>query len=232
MPGSIVAMMPRRILLGSLLAITGWASGAPPATETLDLFSDPEFAGWSVVAANAADIRSICSRTTDGTIALTGTPTGYLLTDATYENFVLRLEYRWPADAAPKSNGGILLHIVSGPVAPAAWPTCIQLQTKVQNAGDLLQMFGATFTEPVTSPAKGNVPPLRARQQDASERPFGEWNIVEIGCLRGMIEVRINGVLQNRVTGAEPHAGRIGIQLEGAPFELRHVRLLPIPATE
>ncbi len=224
-------MSPRLVALTLLLAVSPFAR-AQPTADAIDLFAAEDFAGWTVVAATPVDLRSICSRTPEGSLSFSGTPTGYLQTEATHENFILRLDYRWPADAAPKSNGGILLHIVSGPVTPAAWPTCIQLQTKVNNAGDLLQMFGSTFAEPVTSPAKGNVPPLRARQQEPSERPFGEWNLVEVVCLRGTIEVRINGVLQNRVTQAEPRAGRIGIQLEGAPFELRHVHLTPLPAGE
>jgi hypothetical protein len=44
-----------------------------------------------------------------------------------------------------------------------------------------------------------------------------------------LIEVAINGVKQNRVTGCTPASGRIGLQLEGTPFELRNVRLETLP---
>ena len=43
--------------------------------------------------------------------------------------------------------------------------------------------------------------------------------------LHGTIEVAINGVPQNRITNAKPAEGRIGFQLEGAPYELRNVTL-------
>jgi hypothetical protein len=42
--------------------------------------------------------------------------------------------------------------------------------------------------------------------------------------------VTINGVAQNHVTGASLHAGRIGLQFEGAPFAVRAVRIEPLPA--
>lgn len=221
-------MSPRYVALGVFLSLGSLVRAESAAPLTVDLFAAGDFAGWEVVTAQPTAIRSICTRLGDSVIAITGTPTGYLQTEATYENFSLHLEYRWPAGTAPKANGGILLHIASGPVAPSAWPTCIQLQTKVQNAGDLLQMFGSTFAEPITTPAKGNTPPIRGRQADSSERPFGEWNAVDVVCLCGTIEVRLNGVLQNRVTATSPQAGRLGIQLEGAPFELRNVGISPL----
>jgi hypothetical protein len=61
-----------------------------------------------------------------------------------------------------------------------------------------------------------------------SEKPAGEWNACDITCRAGTLEVRINGVLQNRVTQRQPAAGRIGFQLEGTPFELRRVTLTPL----
>jgi hypothetical protein len=42
------------------------------------------------------------------------------------------------------------------------------------------------------------------------------------------VEVTVNGVLQNRVSQAAPNSGRIGFQLEGAAYELRHVVLTPL----
>lgn len=53
----------------------------------------------------------------------------------------------------------------------------------------------------------------------------GEWNTGDILCQGNTLEVRINGVRQNRVSQCSPASGKIGFQLEGAPFELRHVEL-------
>jgi hypothetical protein len=61
-----------------------------------------------------------------------------------------------------------------------------------------------------------------------SELPAGSWNAMDVTCRDGAIEVAINGVPQNRVTAAVPRAGRIGFQLEGTPYELRNLRLVPL----
>ncbi len=218
-------MFRRLFPLGLSLVVAPWfqAQTTPPA---VDLFADQGFAGWTLVSAESAKIDDICTRTNDG-VRVAGATNGYLLTDADFENYQLHLEYRWPADAAPRCDSGVLLNVV----APAPTPTCIQLQTKSRYAGDLLQMGGASFAEPVTSPAKFNLPPILSRQNPASEFPYGEWNVVDVVCQNGAIEVRINGVLQNQVTSVTPRAGRIGIQLEGAAFELRNVRVSPLPAS-
>jgi len=42
------------------------------------------------------------------------------------------------------------------------------------------------------------------------------------------INITVHGVLQNKISHATPHYGRIGFQLEGIPFELRAVRLTPL----
>lgn len=69
---------------------------------------------------------------------------------------------------------------------------------------------------------------MKARVAADSEQPAGEWNSADIVSRDGVIEVAVNGVAQNRVTGAMPREGRIGFQLEGTPYELRHVELTPL----
>lgn len=222
--------MLRQLFTTGLLCLGAAATAAEPTTVTTEIFNGRDLTGWSLVTAAGPGVQPSYTVGPEGVLALAGTPVGYLLTEISYENYELHLEYRWPADAAPRSNSGVLLHVASAPVGTSPWPTCLQLQMKPQNAGDLLQMAGAKFAEPVTSPAKGSVPPLRAREEPSSEKPLGEWNALAVVCHDGAIEVRVNGVLQNRVTQAEPQAGRLGIQLEGTPFELRRVRLTPLPA--
>lgn len=218
--------MLRRLFTSGFLCLAAAANAAEPTT--VELLNGRDLTGWTLVTAAGSGLQPAYTMGPEGVLALAGTPVGYLLTELSYQNYELHLEYRWPADAAPRSNSGVLLHVASAPVGASPWPTCLQLQMKPQNAGDLLQMAGAKFAEPVTSPAKGSVPPLRARQEPSSEKPLGEWNALDVVCRDGAIEVRANGVLQNRVTQAEPQAGRLGIQLEGTPLELRRVRLTPL----
>jgi len=190
-----------------------------------DLFSAPDFDGWELVATPAADLHEVCKFLPDGVIAAKGLPVGFLSTIASYENYRLHAEWRW---SGKPGNGGVLVHISSGP-KDRAWPLSMQIQTKNKNVGDLLPMAGATFAEPLTS-APGAAPLIKAHTAADSEKPVGEWNTCDILCQGDIIEVTINGVLQNKITKAAPHAGRVGFQFEGTAFELRHVTLTPLAA--
>jgi hypothetical protein len=214
-------------LLASLFALVLAARGQD-STRTVELFNGKDLSGWSLVTPEGVDIASVCHVTADGTMAVAGKPIGYLLSDANYPNYWLHAEWRWPANAVKNSNSGFLVYLVGGPVYLKAWPVCVQVQTKLNRAGDLLPMAGATFAEPLSTPPGARTPQLN-RRQPPSEKPLGEWNYADIICRDGAIQVSINGVFQNQVTGCKPGAGKIGIQLEGFPYELRNLWLQPLP---
>lgn len=198
-----------------LLATTSCAAPAP------ELFNGRDLAGWEFVGTPVTDIGMVCALAPDGVIAATGRPTGFIATTATYANYQLHVEWRWPGQPG---NGGVLVHISSGP-KDRAWPLSFQVQTRNKSTGDLLPMAGATFVEPLTS-TPGAATAVRAHHSPDSENPAGEWNTCVIICRGDTIEVTINGVLQNRVTGCSLREGRVGFQFEGVPFELRQVRLV------
>jgi hypothetical protein len=213
-------------LLGCLGLALAARAQAPAAT--VDLLNGRDLAGWSLVTPEPSDINAVCHVTADGAVAVAGKPVGYLLADGTYSNYRLHAEWRWPANAVKNSNSGFLLHIASGPIDRKTWPLCFQVQTKLNRAGDILPMAGAKFAEPLSTPPGAPTPQIN-RQHDSSEKPLGEWNTCDVVCRDGVLECTINGVAQNRVTGCQPAAGRIGIQLEGFPYELRNIRLTPLP---
>ena len=196
--------------------------GHVPDPAPVALFADG-LDGFELVTTPAAAIGQVATVGADGVIALAGTPSGYLATRAAYTNYRLHAEWRWPGKPG---NGGALLHIQGGP-KDRVWPLSQQVQTKRGSAGDLLPMAGAAFAEPLSS-APGAATPVKARAGADSERPAGEWNSMDVVCRDGGIEVAINGVAQNRVSGANPASGRIGFQLEGAPYELRNVTIVPL----
>lgn len=211
----------------ALLAAPVHAESRPKPVE---LFNGRDLEGWEIVTLPSAPAETAprWHYLPSGVLALTGKPVSYLVTKAGYSDYRLHVEWRWPADAAKNSNSGILLHITSGPVAPTAWPVCVQMQLKLGRVGDLLPMADARFAEKLTSAPGAKTPQLDRLAAD-SEKPPGEWNACDIVCRGDTMEVRINGVLQNKVTGLRPAAGRIGIQLEGTPYELRSFRLTPLP---
>ncbi len=59
----------------------------------------------------------------------------------------------------------------------------------------------------------------------SSEKPVGEWNIMEIACKANTIEVYVNGVLQNKGTGVTINKGHICLQSEGKDIQFKNVFL-------
>jgi hypothetical protein len=213
-------MVKPTIVLGTLLC--GLVAGcATTATPLLDVKSIGEL---DLVTTPAATPDSVWALRPDGVLAVAGKPSGYFATRANYTNYRLHAEWRWPGKPG---NAGVLLHVASGP-KDGVWPLSQQVQTKNGFAGDLLPMAGASFTEPLTT-APGAYPRIKGHVGADSEKPAGEWNSMDVVCQDGAIEVSINGVAQNRVTGATPREGKIGFQLEGAPYELRNVTVTRLP---
>lgn len=200
------------------------AGGAALAAEPRALFNGRDLAGWEFTGTPAAaDLAAVCTVRPDGVIAAAGQPIGFVATTMRHSNYRLHAEWRWPGKPG---NGGVLVHISSGP-KDRAWPVSFQVQTKNGAAGDLLPMAGASFAEPLTS-APGAATAIKAHTAPDSEKPAGEWNTCDITCRGGTIEVRINGVLQNSVTGCSLQEGKIGFQFEGVPFELRNVTVVTL----
>lgn len=206
-----------------LVLVTLCAAPASAQQASASLAAFPPLDGWTFVSEPAVALADVCLTGPDGIVAAEGTPTGYIATKTTYANYRLHAEWRW---SGTPGNGGVLLHIASGP-KNGAWPVSIQVQLKHGAVGDLLPMVGATFAEPLTTAPDAKTPALARRAPD-SEKPAGDWNTVDIVCARDTIEVTINGVVQNRVTGVSVSSGAMGFQFEGAPFDLRNVTLTPL----
>lgn len=205
-------------LLGAVI-LTAFAQTANAVT----LFNGRDFSGWELQTTPSAAIADAFRILPDGVIASTGKPSGFLATRENYRNYKLHVEWRWPGKPG---NGGVLLHISPG-AFDRVWPVSLQVQTKSGNAADLLPMAAGSFAEPLTS-APGADTRIKAHTAPDSEKPAGEWNECDIVSRDGVVEVTLNGVLQNRVSHVLPASGRIGFQLEGTPYELRRVELTPL----
>jgi hypothetical protein len=196
----------------SLIALAFAAANASAA--------DPLPGAWEAVTTPAAALSDIVTMRPDGVVAVSGQPSGYIATVASYRNYRLHVEWRW---SGKPGNAGVLLHISPGPM-DRVWPLSVQVQTKHGSAGDLLPMAGASFAEALS----GGAVPAKARIAPDSEKPAGEWNSCDIVARDGVVEVSINGVNQNKASALAPGAGRIGFQLEGSPYELRRITLVPL----
>ena len=214
----LTARIHRAASLLALPALVVLATGAtePPAIE---LWNGRDLTGWDLVLREPApEGARVTAARPDSVLFVAGRPVGYLVTLDSFSNYELTAEWRWTSDA-PKPNSGFLLHIPAA-VPGKVWPTCLQVQLKAGEAGDLLPMDGFTMAEMPPAGAKGT-----PHAPGAQEAPAGQWNTCRIVCRGDTVECWINGVQANRATKCSAAAGRIGILLEGAPFEVRHLKL-------
>ncbi len=223
----------KRIVVPAALLVIGAALFAPaPAGEKNDgwikLFNGKDLSGWSVYLnpktkdADPAKTFSV----KDGIIACTGKPFGYLITNKEYENYVLKLQWRWDPDSTkPGRNSGVFVHVVG---KNKIWPKAVEAQLMADHAGDfwLVDDFKLQVDPKRQDP---NVKRHYYRMKDHVEKPIGEWNQYEITCKAGTVRLVINGELVNEGTHAEFTKGKILLQSEGAPIDFKGVLLKQLP---
>ena len=187
-------------------------------TKKIELFDGKDFSGWTFVSKDtnvpAASIWSV----TNGVIVCQGKPNGYARTLQTYRDYRLHAEWCFPAGPG---NSGVFLHIGGD---DKVWPTCLEAQLLSGNAGEI-RCNGGSKANGTTAEHPNFIP----RQQPGSEKPVGEWNSYDIVCRSNTVAVRVNGVLQNEVTGSSVSSGAIGLQAEGKPVEFRNLTIEPWP---
>ena len=193
---------------------------APAPGQRIVLWNGRDLAGWKTFLGDASvDPKSVWS-VSNGVLRFDTKASGYIRTEQPSSNYHLHVEWRWPKDAAPNSNSGVMLHVHGD---DAVWPKCFEAQLKNGNAGQVVGMGLDIPAAPMLANRK-----RAPRLADPSEKPLGEWNTYEIHCRNDIIEVFVNGVKQNRVEQLPVSAGTIALQMEGYPIEFRNVWLEPL----
>lgn len=196
------------------------------ATAT-ELFDGKSLAGWDSHLddenAKTADVWSV----RDGVLVCKGQPMGYLYTTKQYENFKLKLQWRWPEGKEP-GNSGVLLRISGEPHGFLV--KCAEAQLKHGNAGDVWGFYGFHVSgdrnrirEVKDHKDLGNFAGV-AHSINAEKEP-GQWNTYEIKLIDDDLTVKINGELVNQATDLDVTPGYIGLQSEGTEIEFRNIEL-------
>lgn len=185
--------------------------------QEMNLLDKDSFDEWTFFLSDStADAQTIWS-IKDGIVHCSGSVNGYMRTKEEYSNYILNLDWRWPAEPG---NSGVLLHI-SGP--DNVWPLCIEAQLMSENAGDFYLIGGSTMHEQTDLSSR------RVQKKfGSSEKPAGEWNHYRIVVADSTITVFVNDVKQNSASGTSLQQGRIGLQSEGKPIEFKNVFLEPL----
>jgi hypothetical protein len=163
---------------------------------------------------------------TDGMIRMYGDTNGYLMSNKSYKNFELSLEYRWNIEekykTKNKKNSGVMYNIPADS-PDKIWPKGIQYQIKENTTGDFI------FLDQVTAKVNGKLVEAGASvtspKFSANENPYGEWNSILIKSFNGKITQYLNGKLVNECTEATSTEGKISLNYEGSPIDFKNIVL-------
>lgn len=183
-------------------------------TNIISLFNGTDLTNWVFHLKDATVEPSDVFMVHGDVIHISGEPFGYMRTKETYSDYDLHLEYRWPVEA---TNSGVFIHTQ---LPDTIWPQCIECQLAAGNAGDFICMNGTDMNE-----REDKTSIVLKKKESSTEKPVGEWNIMEISCKSDTIEVFVNGALQNIGTGVTVNKGHICLQSEGKDIEFKNIYL-------
>ena len=212
------------VLLAGCLAVLA------ARAERVELFNGKDLSGWTSVVDHEVCGGYKADEPTwfvkDGTILTTGTPFGYLRTKrGDFADFRLHVEYRWWRKTE-KPNSGVFVRLAAE--HGTFLPTCLENQLCRGAEGDVLGLAGLRFAgfEPRSpfDPAHALSGITKAPRKGADvEKPFGEWNVLEVEVKGDTLVNRVNGVELNRLTGITVPKGAIALQSEGGAVQFRNV---------
>ncbi len=193
-------------------------------TRSVALFNGQNLDGWKPYLEDQSIDPATVWSVQDGVIHCKGKPNGYIRTTTDYSNYHLHVEWRWTGEP---SNSGVLLHSI-GP--DQLWPLCVEAQLMHEHAGDFVTLqkgSAITVNGRRYQPPEDAIYKIIPKQTDSTENPPGQWNSYDIVCKDDMIELYVNGTLQNSATKSNLTAGAICLQSEGTAIEFRNITLKP-----
>lgn len=198
------------------------------------LFNGKDLTGWTpdVPSADGKPDAPPSFIVRDGLLVSKGEPRGHLVSDKSYSNYKLEVEYRF---TGKPGNCGVLVHASEPRNLYKMFPKSIEVQMNSGDAGDFwcigenIEVPDMEKRRPHKEGQKFGGGPADARRilnlNDGAEKPLGEWNTMVIECKNDEVIVHVNGVLVNHGIKSTASSGKIAIQAEGVEVEFRKVEL-------
>ena len=222
--------------LGAFLAFAAPADAVSP-TQILRLFNGKDLTGWTAdVPARDNNPKAPPSFVVRRNMLVSlGKPEGHLLSDASYRDYRLEIEYRFPGAGG---NCGVLVHASRPRALYEMFPQSIEVQMMTGDAGDFwcieedIKVPNVEARRPRKDGQKWGGSAGDARRilnlTDGSEKPLGQWNTMVIEARGRSLKVWVNGTLVNEGFEATADHGRIALQAEGTEVEFRRVDIGPL----
>lgn len=221
-----------KTLLAVLMLAASFSACTHHKAQTYALFNGKDLKGWhaDVPAMDTNKLATSPFTVRNGMLVSLASPEGHLITDSSYHDYKLVVEYRYPAKPG---NCGVLVHASTPRALYGMFPKSLEVQMEHGNAGDFW-----CIAEDITVPNMeqrrgpkaewGTVDGKKRRivnLTDNSEKPLGQWNTMTIECTNNEIKVWVNGDLVNHGTNCTANKGQIALQAEGSEVEFRKIEI-------
>ena len=159
----------------------------------------------------------------NGLLKITGKEFGYIVTEKSFKNFHLVVEFKWGEKKYPPRedrvrDNGICYYVVS---TDKVWPRSVECQIQEGDCGDFWLIDSVTAV--VDGVQQGPTKNTRVIKKMNNEKPSGEWNRIEVIAINGKCTHVVNGITVNEATETSLRSGRILIQSEGAEIFYRMI---------
>lgn len=199
------------------------------------LFDGQTLSGWyiDVPAMDNTDTVSSPFIVRDGMLVSLGTPQGHLITNSSFKNYRLEVEYKFVGEPG---NCGVLVHASTPRALYDMFPKSLEVQMMHENAGDfwcIVENIEVPEMEKRRGPKEEwGITEGKKRRiinlTDGSEKELGQWNKMVIECLDDQIKVWVNSELVNHGFNCTVQSGKIAVQAEGAEVAFKSLVLTPI----
>jgi hypothetical protein len=208
---------PELPLAGKADPVGSGAAAAHAAQGWIELVGDPKLENWKRVASSDKPVEGTSRWSYDaatGILSCDGTGLRErLLHPVKRSDGVLRVEWRFPADAVRPSAGLVVRTEPDG----SAW---FQVPLAAATVGTI---FGA-----VTDAAGGTRRFSSGVRRPELLKKGDEWNVAEITCIGTRLTVRINGGVAADWNGCTVAAAHVGLEADGSPVEFRGIKYKPL----
>lgn len=222
--------------LNLLFALAALSPSLSHASEWTYPFKENGVTEFYFESLEQADPDEVFEITPDGTLIIKGKdkPDSYLQTFDEYENYEIKLEFRWPGEPG---ESGIQIHSTNDR-AHSIWPESIEIQLEPGKSGDFWLLNNSIEVAEEQMPEKAAERNRRIRLKPKREfgkpppeveLPAKEWNALHIVAAKDTIKVFLNGFLVNDGKDASVESGMIAIQAKGSDLEIRNFRVRDLP---
>ncbi len=238
-----------------------WQKQPEPTSEVSGMEKDGEGNYIDPIGKNSdpLNVFTVVEEEGEPAIRISGEVFGILVTENEYENFHLKLQFKWGDEKFPprvdkKMDSGILYHSIGLEGAwGGVWMKSLECQVQESDCGDYISVDtvmvevpaikneedGRYYHKPGAEMLTFDPGRSYCNKEADFENPKGEWNTMEIYTVDGNSVHVVNGTVNNRIYNARylengqetPLVkGKIQLQSEGAEIFYRNIQLMPIEA--